>query len=597
MQVSDDRRGADGVVPAPFRSIRWPLLLALLPLAQALLDRRWLFDGPGRDPWIYYGYFRFARIYLREASELYYSSRLPVILPGYLLRHTLPAVPANALLHLALYGCALGALYVSAGAWAGRRAALLASLVLGGQPAFLRGIGSNYVGGFGITYFLLALAALTLAARRRSGRGWRALLAAAGAAAVAIVATNLFYAIYLPLLAAHYLVLDRHLARDRHGTLPDPAATGRRSGPLPAALWAGAGAGVALAGFAAVGRFWAHAPGFILLSTIRWLWQFSQQPSIFKQPVASWLPIAGWLVFPLIVLGGSLAALCREWRARRTGEAAAALRRFALLQFVAFFAAMAAVELTQHGVTLEYPYYASLLLAPAALALAGQLAPLVEGLAPRVFGGLAVGAWALAALVGVAGLPRAPAAAAPTIVLPLALGAVAVAAIAAGRKGLLAAVLVVLSVAASQLAARTPIRHVANLRPDYADTCRFFRQLDAALSALRQADPNLGVRLWYDQSEVGGPFYDTLATAWRLCGRLVGQSFPNLAGGAMCDGRPLLPGMKVAVVSGRPPPETAAAAERALASIGLRARWLGRVALPGPVSPLTMSFFETAAER
>jgi hypothetical protein len=302
-------------------------------------------------------------------------------------------------------------------------------------------------------------------------------------------------------------------------------------------------------------------------------------------------------VFPLIVLGGSFAALGRERRSRRTGDATATLRRFAQLQFVVFFAAMAAVELTQHGVTLEYAFYASLLLPPAALALAGQLAPLVEGLAPRVFGWLALGAWALAALVGVAGLARVPAAGAPTIVLPLALGAVAVAAVAAGRRGLPAAVLVVLFVAASQLAARTPVRNVANLRPEYADTYRFFRQLDAALSALRQADPNLGVRLWYDKSEVGGPFYDTLATAWRLCARLVGQGFPDVAGGVMCDGRPLLPGMRVAVVSRRPPPETAAAAERALASIGLRARWLGRVSLPGPVSPLTMSFFETAAQR
>jgi hypothetical protein len=588
------------------RSIRWPLLLALLPLAQAILDRRWLFDGPGRDPWIYYGYFRFARIYLREGSDLYYSSRLPVILPGYLLRHLLPAIPANAVLHLALYGCALGALYLSASASAGRRAALLASLVLGGQPAFLRAIGSNYVSGFGITYFLLALAALTLAARRPPSPAWRALLAAAGAAAVAIVAANLFYAIYLPLLAAHYLALDRY------GPRQSPAVGGRRNELMQAALWAGAGAGVELAGFAAMGRFWGHAPGFFLLSTIRWLWQFSQQPSIFKQPVARWLPIAGWLVFPLTVLGGSCAALFRERRARRQprrpapvpaeGAAgiagdAAALRRFAQLQFVAFFAAMAAVELTQHGVTLEYAYYASLLLPPAALALAGQLAPLVEGLAPRRFAWLILGAWALLAVVGAAGMRLVPAGAAPTIVLPLALGAIAVAVIATGRQGLRAAILVVLFVVASQLVNRMPVRNAANLRPEYADTCRFFRQLDGALSALRQADPNLGVRLWYDNDDAASPFYDTLATAWRLCGRLVTYSFPDVAGGRMCDGQPLRPGMKVAVVSGRPPPESAAAAERALATIGLRARWLGVASIPGPVSPVTMSFFETVADR
>src|ERR1700686_3875717 len=48
--------------------------------ARGALARRWLFDGPGRDAWIYYGYFRFARVYLEEAASAYYSSRLSVIL-------------------------------------------------------------------------------------------------------------------------------------------------------------------------------------------------------------------------------------------------------------------------------------------------------------------------------------------------------------------------------------------------------------------------------------------------------------------------------------------------------------------------------------
>ncbi|HEY6322328.1 MAG TPA: hypothetical protein VJA16_12290, partial [Thermoanaerobaculia bacterium] len=218
---------------ARWRALPYGVLLAALPLAQAALDRLWLFDGPGRDTWIYYGYFRFARVYLEEAASAYYSSRLSVILPGHLVSRLLPAVPANVVLHLGLYAGAIAAFYASTRIYTGRRGALLASLVLGCQPYFLLAIGSNYVSGFGLTYFLLALAAIAAAAGCPGGRAAGVLLAAAGAAAVVLVAANLFYALYLPLLAAHFLVLNRH---------------GARRPLLPAAGWAAAGGAVAFAG-------------------------------------------------------------------------------------------------------------------------------------------------------------------------------------------------------------------------------------------------------------------------------------------------------------------------------------------------------------
>jgi len=90
-------RGATAAVSgvARWRALTYGALLAALPLAQAVLDRRWLFDGPGRDPWIYYGYFRFARVYLEEAASAYYSSRLSVILPGHLVRAADPGTRRN----------------------------------------------------------------------------------------------------------------------------------------------------------------------------------------------------------------------------------------------------------------------------------------------------------------------------------------------------------------------------------------------------------------------------------------------------------------------------------------------------------------------
>jgi hypothetical protein len=576
----------------------------MLPLAQAALDHRWLFDGVGRDSWIYYGYFRFARVYLEEASSAYYSSRLSVILPGHLVRKLLPAVPANLVLHLGLYACAIAAFYASTRIYAGRRGALLASLVLGGQPFFLLAIGSNYVPGFGLTYFLVALAAIAAAASRPGGRAAAGLLAVAGAAAVAVVAANLFYALYLPLLAAHFLVLNRHGARQRL---------------LPAASWAAGGAAVAFGCLDAVGWLWGHGSKVFLGPTVLWLWDFSRHPSIFKHPIASWGLRAGWLVFPAIVLGGSLASLLRRpWPTLSPapsvgsgGSAGAAgapthavpgdggvpsgLRVFAQLQYVAVCAVMAACELEPHGVTLQFAYYAALLLPPACLALAGQLAPLVDPLSPRVFGGLAVATAAVLAPISVARAQPWAVGTVPTIALPLAAGAIAVAVIAARWRGLRPAILVMASLIASLLLTHNPSHSRFRGLSGYADSLRFFRQIDATLSQLRAADPSMRLRLWYSMDEEDAGFYDSLACAWRLCARLVTFSFPDVAGGRMCDGESLQPGMKVAVLSQLPPPAAAEAAERALESIGLRARWLGASSVPGPVRPISLLLLETAA--
>jgi hypothetical protein len=313
----------------------------------------------------------------------------------------------------------------------------------------------------------------------------------------------------------------------------------------------------------------------------------------------------------MIVLGGSLAWLLRQHRETRSpaphaaaggsdggGGRSSGLRVFAQLQYVAAFAVMAACELEPHGVPLEYFYYALLLLPPACLALAGQLAPLLDRLPPRVFAGLAVATVAVLAPVSVGRAQPWDASRVPTIALPLAAGATAVAVIAViapWRRGLGPAVLLMASLAAALLLTQNPFDRRLRRYRGYADSPRFFQQVDSTLSRLRAADPSMRLRLWYSMDEEDGRFYDSLACAWRLCDRLVTISFPDVAGGRMCDGQPLQPGMKIAVLSERPPPAAAAAAEGALESIGLRARWLGASSIPGPVRPISLLFLETGA--
>src|SRR5439155_21240468 len=98
----------------------------------------------------------------------------------------------------------------------------------------------------------------------------------------------------------------------------------------------------------------------------RFLVDFAQRPSIFKQPASGWLPRALWLGFPVVVLACSAATLARL--GARSG-----IVLFTQLQYLAFFTAMLLCELLPQGVTFQYAYYASLLLPPAGLALAGQL--------------------------------------------------------------------------------------------------------------------------------------------------------------------------------------------------------------------------------
>jgi hypothetical protein len=559
------------------------LFLLLLPLAQLAIDPRWIFAEPGRDQWIYYGYFRFARIYLAEFADFYYSSRLSVILPGYLLRHLLPPVAANVVLHLLLFWLAAGCFYVAARAFAGRWAALLATLIVCSQPFFLLAIGWNYVDGFGIAYYLLALACLVLAVRAPRWRPW--LMAAAGAAAVAIVVANLFYAIYLPLLAAHLLALDAWGPWGGDERRPVRLLFLR---DLPCAA---AGAVLLFGGLAAVGHFWGHGPLSFLGATTRFLGDFSSRPSIFKHPASAWLGRAPWLCFPVVVLGCSAAVLVRCWPAA-PGSRRGKLVLFSQLQYVAFFLAMALIELLPQGVTFQYPYYASLLLPAAGLALAGQLSLLADGFPARAFAKLAamtVLALAIADLAPLSIAHHGPWP--PKALLPVAAGIGCVLIAASGRRGPRAALLFLVFLAASQLVLRGYLRAGERFKPHDGSIRRFFLQVDGTVSALREMAPALRLRLWYNQDEDRMKFYDTVASTLILCGHILTTSFPDTAGGRMCDGEPLGPGLTIAVLSQRP--DAASLALGSLARAGFRAHLVRRTVIPGPAPPFAIVFLVT----
>jgi hypothetical protein len=539
--------------------------LALLPLVLLALDSDWIFSGPHRDAWIYYGYFENGVDYLRKFPELYYASRPAVILPGFLLHHLLPSVAANVLLHLAVFWSAVLSFYLVARDLFGARVALLTGLALGCHPYFLQAAGWNYVDGFGIAYFLLALMLLT---RATASQSWRPLLLAAGAMVTAIVSTNVFYAVYLPLLAGHFLLLNH-----RRGRIPLLSAT----------LWAGTGAVGLLALFEAAFRA-AGSSSFYLSSSVQFLSGSVGTANPFRNPSYSWLPSAVWLVFPAATLLGGIFLLGRKER----------FLLWAQLQLVLLAAMMLYFQIFGDTGVLQNFYYSSLLVPVAFLAFAGQLTPLVEELPLERFGALA----AAVALIQILPLllPQIAALAAVPALFALLAALAAMAAArwrTGGARAVIATIAVFLCLAASQLLVRQRGSIFWQFDSFGGDGRGLYSQMDRAVRAIDAFDSSRALRLWYEDGAEGGLVYDALASAFLLCPRMVNLDFPDLENPRMCDGVHLVPGMQIAVLSSDP--SAFEKADAALRAIGLSTRRLGREEIPGPARGFAITYLRCEA--
>ncbi|MBY0232119.1 MAG: hypothetical protein K2W96_22810, partial [Gemmataceae bacterium] len=332
------------------------LLLLALPFLLLAVDPAWLHTGIGRrDSWIYHSYFLDLPGMLRLHPDDYYSSRLAITLPGWLLHRLLPAEAASLALHLAVWYAIVLGLWRTLLAAAGPRAALLAALVAGTQGFVLVGASSNYIDGFGPAFFLLATACIAQASVSRP----RLRLALAGACACALVVVNILFVLLLPLLALFALVMVRH----------------RLSG----AAWAAAGGLAAFAAFALAskslgGRWHFLAPSLAFASS------GAAQAAIQsdKLRVREWLPQAGYLVLPAAAGLGALLSLAF----RRPARAGA----FFQFQALALLALLAAMQRLPSFSLLQWWFYPVALLFPASrLALGAQWRGLLDGLPPRAF--------------------------------------------------------------------------------------------------------------------------------------------------------------------------------------------------------------------
>ncbi|HYG65827.1 MAG TPA: hypothetical protein VEL74_24820, partial [Thermoanaerobaculia bacterium] len=553
-------------------------LLLLVPLALLAIDPRWIYSPIHRDSWIYWGYFQNASTFAWKFPDQYFSSRLSVILPGHLLHRLLPLEAANHVLHLTAFWAALLSFYGVCASWLDRRRALLAALALGCHPFFLNAIGWNYVDGFGITYFLATLFLLTAALRSRH----RSLcLVLAGAGATALVTANAFYGIYLPFLAAYFLLFDR--------------GPGRRPLLSSIALTLAGAAGLFLV-FGTVNRIMG-GPFFYLAPSLSFIGGRVQTANPFRDPTYSWVPGATRLVLTLLILAGGAAVL-----ALRRREADPARRRFAVftqLQLLGLAGLLVFCQVKADMAVLQHLYYVSLLLPAVFFAFAAQLPPGLAGMKPRTF------ALLFGAAAGILGLSHALAFAPGStvswrpdlpVLAPLVAGGLLVVLPwlnGLATKGAAAWTLgTLMSLAICQLLAWEPSNSGQGFSRFGGDTRGAFRQVAQASALIDSRDPALGIRLWYtitpDDSNL---LADMVSSTFLVCPSMVGGNFPALIFGAvMCDGTPLVAGQRIAVLS--TDPAAFDQADRSLRGVGLAARLLERQEIAGPVPGFAVTFLE-----
>jgi hypothetical protein len=499
--------------PSPHNLFPWTLLL--LPLLVLCRNSNSIFSTLGYlDPWFYYGYFHNLALFKGPLFPgTYYGSRLSWILPGYVVNHIFSPLVANYVLHLAVFYVAVLSLYFILARTVNRSTALLTAIVFGIHPHLWSAIGWDYTDGAGISYYLLATALLTHAAKARKP-AWT--LALAGASCAAIIYTNLTWLLFLPFFPAYYLFLRK----ENHAT-----SYLRELGRF--CLWAGSGAGLLTILFAAInyrldGTLWFYGP------SIQFALDSVAQANPYKAKTLNWLWGAKWLLFPALTLLAVPVAMSRRFGKPLSAETRTAF--FFAGNFL-FSAALFVYAELRGQPMFEYYYYASYLLPSAFLAFGALLLRLDAGwetLRPLLFSSaaallLAVAwldwrglAWGGAAKLGVAS------------VICLAVGAFLLRAVFPGSRATLWIVLLALT-ACNIFVLRTDTTFIwtrsSRTGTEYRDG---FLRITQAMHDVQAIRPGRNTRFWFDDREPQAPEFNSLAAVYLWEYVLINRDFPAL---------------------------------------------------------------------
>ncbi len=171
------------------------------------------------DTWFYYGHFTRLGEYRNVEALIgnnYYQTRLPYLIPGYVIFSVFSEPWAKFILGYVSYAVTTASFYYLVSANFDRQKAALVTALFATDVFFVRGYGWNYVDIGVIAYFTMGMAAMTWAARNENGR--LAKMALAGFAFACMLFVH-FGAVILAVPALAYLWYLMPQARSTRGLI------------------------------------------------------------------------------------------------------------------------------------------------------------------------------------------------------------------------------------------------------------------------------------------------------------------------------------------------------------------------------------------
>ena len=515
------------------RTLRWLikenweiLLLFLLPILLMLINQVWMFSNIYVDPWIYFGYFIRLKQYLIAFAGFYNGTRLPWILPGYLLHSLFPPLIAHYILHLGVYYLAIFSLYLVLKPRVGKRGAFLASASMGCYSFFLQAVGWDYVDGVGIAYFLVTVLMLSWAAGKENQAIWMAL---SGVCFGALIYTNLAWVTFLIPLITYY-VLTNYPHRIKKTFIRIAAFI---VGFLAITILLG------VVNYAIVGKFLFFMPSanFVVYALgVRSPW---------KNDAHQWLGKPIWLVLPLIVLTGSLAMLSLSKFSKSFEEAALPLQKtFVITCLIMIFVQVIGISV------LQLPFYSSYLIPSMFLAI-GELLKSLTTLSKYRFASVATFSLILivSSLITVDYLIPFVADTQVIIFCLLFVAAFSFSIASSCNQKKLGGVLAVLLLTVSAIINFNAVWNVnqgGNRLQANASTSKIliddYLTVSDVQKLFRDIDPTVSLFIWYPSKEPReSRAYDAIASASLWSNRLIGAGFPSLQPYGVSSSEPLSP--------------------------------------------------------
>jgi hypothetical protein len=540
----------------PSRLDAYLLTVILLPFIILLLDSNVFFSKAGwLDSWYYYSYFR----HLSEFKNVlfpntYYGSRMSWILPGYLVNQVFPPLAANYILHLGTYYMGAVSLYFIVKTFYSRATASLVVVVFTCNPYLWSAVGTDYVDGFGIGCYLLALAIL---ARIGDTDRSRLRLSLAGAACAAVIYTNAVWLLFSPALLFFYLLLRRPAGRS------NIAKTIGHFG-----IWFGTGAAVLTVMLGAInyridGNFWFYLPS--ILFTL----QNAGKAQPWHSPNYEWVKHANWLIWVGVTM---LVVIARWLRGAATGKLDT-LRAASFFRWHFFSLSLVFVLLELKGMyMLEWAFYASYLIPATFLAVGSALLDIDKESRPF----LIVSAAAVILILpwSGAGLPvwTALSKMSPPLLFSVATGAILLRAILPGRRLSLATCLMGFALLNFYIRGVTGQSGEQAGRPDGARDA--FVRMTRSVDAIDQERQGGQVLFWYDTRDPHLDEFDSINSFFLWGYTWIGRAFPAID--PIANER-VTPGRMIAVLSTMGDSETLLEqANRAMKPRGLAVTWRAR---------------------